>query len=214
MSKDDLKRKNPRIKDFSLSNVCFVPAQSSLEMSVINLSTTGMALLQGSQEVKVLKDDLLSGNLIVEDEKIPVVLTVVRVNSDFIGCKFEKGLDLIEHSLKSNFAIELKALQLTNVTSKILAAQKDGTPRWFFDGGLCELYFVENENLIKRYRLSFQGHSLEGGESKRPEYIGAGLSGKLTHEIAEKLKRFIENIEGLANEHKDYFENEIRRLEF
>jgi len=212
--KEEAKRKKPRIKDFSLAAVKFIPVQSSFEMAVINLSTSGIALLQGAPEIKVMKDDLLSGNLYIEDEKIPVVLTVIRVNNDFIGCRFERGIELIDHCLKNKFSIELIALQLTGVKPGILEKQKDGQPHWYFDGNACELYFVEDNNFIKRYRLTFQNHHLEGGEDRKPEYTGHDFNKKMNHDIAQKLIRFIENIDGLVNDYKDYFQNEIRRLEF
>ena len=89
---------------------------------------------------------------------------------------------------------------MINVDTNILHAQPDGNPHWYFDGLHCELYFVEKDGQIVRFRLSFENRTIEGVRNHNMRYIEDGHENgkKISAGSAEQLHRFINNIEGLA----------------
>ncbi|MDH5716556.1 MAG: hypothetical protein OEZ22_02835 [Spirochaetia bacterium] len=211
-NKKIIRREYPRVKNFHLENIKFVNSQNNDSLNIINLSNTGIALLQGAYPIEIIENDLVSGNLIIENEKIPVVLKLVRKNGNIFAFTFEKSKEEVSKLLKKIFDIELKALKMYGVKKDFLIKQPDGNPFWFFDGEKNELYYIENNSQMIRYRICLSNYIIQKNKNEKLEYYDSNYESKLNKVIIEKFIRFVYNIDGLKKEYFNLIKEDLESM--
>ncbi|MBK9519965.1 MAG: hypothetical protein IPO09_22100 [Anaeromyxobacter sp.] len=188
-----------------------------VDVPVANLSATGMALLRGILPEPSGAAPTFAGLLGLGQRRLPVVLGLVHVSHDVVGCCFvDPGRALVD-AINAHLAAELSALEMAPVEADRLPRQDQGAAHWFHGRENCELYYVEQEGVLLRFHLSFLGNFLEGG-ADQPVRFGVltrdrALDTERPGDVhwfrminAEQLAttiRFVSGIPGLEPGHRD-----------
>ena len=117
---------------------------------------------------------------------------------------------------------------LKKLPSKDLKPQSDGVPNWFYDGYDCELYYIEKDGCLIRFRISFLGIYLESQTPGTPRYAqyetdtisSTGMSASkivnnksyINSKEKETLLKFITYIEGLNSEFRSIIIKQIEKI--
>jgi hypothetical protein len=208
-----------RIKIHNEQNVVFHIANEVLR--VANISSSGIALDGKNCILKFKKKQTVSGFLMLEEEKIQMILEVVYVGKN-IGCKIIKSQKDVDRKISAYFKNELMASRLYPLKSEILKPVPEGRPMAYVGEDNCELFFVEKEQELLKFSITILGNYFEidkdhnllhgsiGDDDNHPEgkivpkksdlvYLKEGKPNK---ELINTLEKFILNIENLSNEYK------------
>ena len=159
----------PRVRILPLHDISFIADESSRDLwgpspvRVNNISTSGVGfILGGDEEVPSLKEgDNFSGTFHVATKMTPLKLEVVHVSPKIMGCRFVEPPKDFSQLITQYFDLEISALTMVKVNPAMLKKVDDGEPHWFKGGSDCEFYYVQKEDQLQRFRLSFLGNHLE-----------------------------------------------------
>lgn len=213
----DPRRAAPRIRIGPLHSTAFTwhAAGGQVNVPVANLSASGVALLRSA--LPGPPGPAMEGLLQLGDRREPVALEPVHTTHDVVGCAFRAPGAALVDAINAHLAAELRALEMVRAEEATLAHDGPGHAVWFHGGENSELYYVERGGRILRFRLSFLGNFLEGGEG-RPVRFGvltcdrdlardrAGEVHWLRKINAEQLAttlRFVSSVPGLDPAHRD-----------
>ncbi len=158
----------PRVKISGLHDLLFIVTvgDEEIEIKVSNLSISGLGLLSSKEYEFPKENGFASGFLLLNRQRIPVTFQIVHQSPKVVGGKFTEIPDLLRNQITKYFDVELAALEMNQVNSKFLKEQEDGEPRWFKSGDQTELFFVEKNESLVRFHMSFLGFYLEGGNGR------------------------------------------------
>jgi hypothetical protein len=187
---------------------------SGKSFPVRDLSDSGLGIERVDREFTM--GAVLDGKLTILSKEIAVRVEVIRVTEDVLGCKFLDDARPVRAALVDLFQEEIQASGMSEVSSKSLAKEEGGNPRWFYAPGNFELYLLENEGQVSRFELNLDGciYSAKKGSRLRVGNVPEELRGNPSHakssliqwrdnlEEAERLKaeRVIRNIKPLPKE--------------
>ena len=199
---DKSEKRAARVKPLELKEILFSrnDIDTSTLYSISNLSETGLGVRRKPADYWPIKD-YIDGELILEDSKIPVTIRVMRITASEAGCAIIKGSSQLKRILHLKYHTEMNAHGLKKVDETLLRQQPDGKPHWHFDGSGGELYFIEKDNEIVRYRLTCDGISAEGSKG-HPLRItrlvdDEIVSVPLDERISKVILKFLNNIDNL-----------------
>ena len=203
MENDSRKKRPPRVKQISLDQATFRRDDSEI-FQLYNISSTGIAFLRKSGDVWPEKNISFGGVLKINDHEFSLRLSVQRYAENFIGCKIENPDRGYQNYLELKFSMEISAVNMTNVAESALRPQPDGNPHWFFDGLSNELYFVEKNNVIQRFRINTAGHfiSYTPGRKVYIEEENDLIALGTLPVLVDELTKFVLSIEGIDKNHR------------
>lgn len=206
-------KRAPRVHNFALNEVFFVPAGHSEKIPIINISASGLSLGSGkSNEYLLRQGNRIQGQISFGSEKFSAELDIVRIDRESTGCRVVSQNSEVERYLRQHFTTEMKAQKLTHVDDGILEKQEDGAPHWFFDGHACQLYYVEKNNQLLRYRLSYYEHEVHGASEKNPVYFSEEQPGNIPENVLKSLLSFVQHIEEVSGECRTQLVSDLSRL--
>ena len=217
-----------RIKILPQHKLLFITNKNvpSLNYTIENISATGIAFVANSNTTPINKTDLIQGQLIIDNDVFDIVVEIMHVSSNFIGCKFIKTPAHFKAKLSYYFYHELLASTLYSIKSDKLNVDPDGDQVFLMGEDNCELYYVKQENKLIKFNLTIMGNYIEVDKNKNfffgnivedesseglNKYKGSSLIQKdpsYNLEVKNNIIKFINNVDELPQN----FRNEMVEL--
>lgn len=214
-------KRAPRITLVPLQHTSFDLHEpfSCAEITVSNISSTGIGLFTEKVTNWPPPDTLIKGSLHLQDRQLDLQLKIIHSNANIAGCCFLNLPDNFGNTLHHYFQIELAAMKISKIAKKYLKEESDGEAHWFRGSDNCELFLVISADKIIRFTISFFGNLIEYRDAKTLRYSridheenelkmkGSDLISRETSvpkEIGESSMKFVMNIKELSGSHRDF----------
>jgi PilZ domain len=217
------KQRSPRIQLNVLHRVHFTPQKqnetpnSSQEIDLVNLSTTGMALICREAQVARNIGDTLSGTLFIDQKQFALENKIRHLSRNLIGCEFVQPKTDLHEAIRNYLRVEISALRLRKINDAYVKSDVRGQPLWYSDGQNSELYAVRTADNVVHFHMSFLGYYVEGGQGKvvRGGLVKADtedhdpahkksdlleLESHLNPEVATLATRFLQGIDNMSDD--------------
>jgi hypothetical protein len=220
------RRRHLRIQLRKSGRVYFRITQPNLEhrFQVLNISFSGISL-RLPQEVELPSEaNELAGCLSIGNQEINTWLKIVRRDHNSLAGMFTSQAQTVESAIRAELDIELKALKLTEMPSRVLKSEPIGTPRYFHSPNF-EIFFVENHGSLVRFHLSLFGNYFENhgqstvqygevqedsywdnedsGVSHKPSLLVNAKHSAVSSQVIQDSQRFIQAIEQIPTPIRD-----------
>lgn len=208
-------KRKPRIKTDYLKKISFTLPEFNLKNDfkiwLSNISTSGVAFkFEGSNEQFIVGDKVSVVFSIYENE-CPVNVEVVRVDDDTIGCRLLNNISRFSELISKFYKIELSAADMSHVDSQRLNPKKHGDPHWYHGDNNCELYFVERNDKILNFHITFFGNAIEFGVDGRMVY-GHVWDEERDKDIAYKGSKLIKVVDKMEDEILEESKGFVRQI--
>jgi len=219
-------QRSPRITVTPLHNISFHLTEpfELPDIRIGNISSTGIGFLRDNMPEQLTDTDIYKGYLVHHDRDAKIETRYVHHTARILGCAFLREFEEIKKIIRRYFTIEMAAMDLAEVSHKVLRKLPEGTPHWFQKTGDCELYYVEDNGEILRFNVTFFGNYLEFEQGKKlvygriiseaPEFSGTMvgyrtadfvlIESTIPPEVVAGAVNFVMNIEGMAPRHKKF----------
>ena len=152
--------RRPRVMIGPLHRVEFIGPSGMVR--VVNVSPDGIGLFRNDAP-DARAGQVIEGVLTIAGKPFSVAVEVRHVSPSVVGLRFKDVSAALNRAIEDYFRIEIVALKLRQMNPEFMKQDPEGTPVWFTDGRLNELYYVVKDGELKRFHMSFLGHYLEGG---------------------------------------------------
>ena len=221
--KRSLLPRGARVQINSLSGIQFSLLDSrypKIDFEVVNLSEHGIGLCNAPVIKVPPPGSTLKGSIILPDAKCPTELKVIYSSATNIGCAFvDKSSDLT-NKIQQLFQLEISAMNLAEVPSEQLKAEADGKPKLFRGRNNCEVFLVEHEGTLVRFRLIFFGNYIAGGSGLTTKcgFVGntdapVRIVSALSPEVLKSAARFLDHIPQLTEIQRKFLRESIAQLD-
>lgn len=215
--------RKPRIKTDYLKKISFkIPAiefKNDFMVTLENISTSGVAFSFIGKNTDFNVHDIIEVNFEIYEHPCSVNIEVVRIEDDVIGARIISNIAEFNQLVCKFYKIELSAAEMSHVDSKRLNPKKHGDPHWYHGDNNCELYFVERNERIINFHITYFGNAIEYGQTgkfvfghiweeereKDIHFKGSHLIkivDSMEFEIVEESKSFIRQIPLLDDHYK------------
>ncbi|MBI3554987.1 MAG: hypothetical protein HY074_01835 [Deltaproteobacteria bacterium] len=210
--------RGPRLEIHPLSGILFSledPRYPRIDFEVVNLSEDGIGLCNAPVIKRPSAGSRLSGTMVLPGGRCKTELVVVHASATTIGCSFPQSSG-IRTQVQQLFALELSAMNLIEVPAGEVKATADGTVRRFRSRNNCELIFVEQDQAIVRFQLSFFGNYIEGGAGLKTKFgfltatSLVRLVPALSSEVLKSARRFLDHVPQLSPFQRAYLQKSIK----
>jgi hypothetical protein len=189
-----------------------------------NISVTGVAV-DIAPELNPLNLGLkIAVVMQVLDKTFHLDLKVVRKNEFIIAFSFLNPLPELIHEISRVFMLEFNAKNIQYIDATKLKPDPRGRPHWFYGGENYELYYIEDNDVIKLFHLKilsdviekkFEGPIVFGRiwsegpleqESDLPKYKGPDLiepQKNLPPEVLKNATNFLSHVAKLPSNHHE-----------
>ncbi len=222
----------PRVSILPLHNISFHLRDTDYQVTLGNISSSGVGFLKDSQNKWPKIGSKLRGIFPFAEKELPITMEVVHGSSSIIGCRFDPSISGFMRSLVlRKFDLELTALRLKKISGQFLKKTASGTPHWLHGTDDCELYFIEEKGIISSFKLSFHDYIIEGGDlipCTFSRIIDNHLYGvdsvklkesnlvmavpKIPLDVKNTTLKFLANIQNIAESHRVQLTERIRRI--
>jgi len=198
----------PRVQEFAIENARFIIEHK--DFPVLNLSATGLGIALPITE-NIPEDKPFSGIIDHDNRRFSVTLSVIRREPRQTGLHIIEGGEDIDIYLRSKYSAEINAQQMVHVNPSTLQQQQDGQPHWLFDGHKSQLYFIESNGIVGRFKISWQEHNFSRDIHGRVHYEKNGKPGQASREDISAIIRFLGHIENLENSFLGQIASSLRK---
>lgn len=210
--------REPRVKASALNNLWFKPEGSGEQLSVANVSFSGIALIQCPFTKNLSAGAILKGRLNLNGDLIDLSIVIARHSQEIVAGKLASRNLQLEKVLKKYFNIEISAMKMVKMKDEHIKPSDEGKPYCYNGENHSQLYFIVNGTDLIYFEFSFFGHHIEASKGENVKfgnmlvdemsdgikYKGSTLVDRnLDHheEIKDIAVSFLKNIENLDPAH-------------
>lgn len=132
-------------------------------ITVANISTTGVGLFRSASPEWPRVGAEIHGDLIVVNRSFSQPLRVIHMTGEILGCEFINPTHALTETIENHFHADRTAVTMKRRLAPGIDASDTKTPYWFHGTNNCELFFIETDDGIVDFRLTFFANYLEGG---------------------------------------------------
>lgn len=209
----------------TLSRVIFNCHDNKKEIPAVNISFSGIGLDAHYADPNWKNRQDIHGDLLLDDNKFPLILSIRHISPLIIGCKFSGLIDPLKDPIEKYLKYELAGLSMRKVNTQFLNQDPRGDSLWFTDGKANELYALTRNQELIMCHMTFFGTYFEIGTNKKlrmgfvQEYKNekSGYKGSdlvryidaIDNRLLAVAQRFLNNINGLPEEIKMQIEGSL-----
>lgn len=187
-----------------------------IPLSIINISTSGVALAHSCFEHWPNTGSQLKGSLLISENSFPLALQIIHFTKEIVGCAYVEPTKTLVQAIEKHLLVEMNALKMNPMDTSQLTPLEDEQAHWFH-GEHCDLFYTLRNQQILRFNVVFFGNYIEGG-TDRPIRFGVVSEAKdfstdnsksirwlqtLNAHQLESIIRMIQNIPTLAPSHRE-----------
>ncbi len=192
----------PRIPMSSLHNTEFSLIRDNMQqvqLPISNLSLTGLGFSRSSLDTWPAIGAPLKGSLQIGVDSFAVTAHVVHTSATTVGVHFENPSAAATLAILKYFESELLAHQLVRISSKLLAATDKGQPSFLFGKNNSELYYIENDNQLIEFHISFLGNYVEWSQAEGVRF-GSIYDDTTSHKMRDRGTGFIRAVDNPSDQ--------------
>jgi len=159
----------PRIKVHPLNSVLFTD-QSGRPIRVLNVSMSGLALMNDPALGFSGVGWVLGGRLQIGLESVPLELKCVWLNKEVVGCTFVSPEVRFTELLRKHFTAEISALKMVPMNPNYLKPVPEGKGHRYIGSDGNSLYYIEKQERLVVFELVFFGNVIRGTRGKELFY--------------------------------------------
>ncbi len=222
--------KDPELKErfarlTTLSRIVFNCHDNKKEIPAVNISFTGIGLDAHYTDPSWQNRQDIHGDLILDDQQFPLILSVRHISPLIIGCKFTGHAEVLKEPIERYLKYELAGLSMRKVNTQFLNQDPRGEAMWYTDGRANELYALVKDRELLLCHMTFFGTYFEIGPSRkmrmgfiqehkkeRTLYKGSDFIrfiDSIDGRLLAVAQRFLNNIVGLPEEIKAQIESTL-----
>lgn len=157
--------RKPRVKTDYLKKISFTLPEFNLKndfkICLKNISSSGVAFKYEGVNKQFSVGDSFNVAFSIYENECSVKVEVVRIEDETIGCRLISNISRFSDLISKFYKIELSAADMSYVNSERLNPKSHGDPHWYHGDNNCELYFVERNDKILNFHITFFGNAIE-----------------------------------------------------
>lgn len=200
----------------------FILRINNIDHEVNNISLTGIGFkINPALHCKL--GESLTAQLIMNKQKFNLSLIVKHNSNNYVGAKLISQDENFVLNLMKILESEFSALSLRKIDAKVLKADENGKPHWFYGNPNHEIYFTTKNDLVTSFQINYHGQIIiaendkihvgiqieedRAGEHKTSNLVSGKV--KLEDELKLLILRFVSTVDGIEPVFKQQI---LRRL--